>query len=134
MGSNSHNRSNSQSTIRSNGRYQSDIDCNRERQQHVHELIGSVRIAEPMEEPHNHRFATITGEAIGNGMNHYHEVRFRTDYYDNHYHIYCGRTCNAVQVGDSHVHFIEAVTSQDDGHVHEFRAATLIDDPIDDDC
>ena len=76
-------------------------------QRHVHEVQGSVMIAEREEDPHNHRFATVTGEAIpcGNG-NHFHEIKFKTDFYENHFHEFCGRTRGAIQVGDRHVHFL----------------------------
>ena len=101
-----------------------------EEQKHVHELQGSVKFAE-VDDPHNHRFCTVTEEAcpVGEGQ-HVHEVCFRTDYYDGHYHEFRGKTGLAVPVGDKHVHFIESVTSVDDGHRHDFEAATLIEDPI----
>jgi len=100
------------------------------RQFHVHEVQGSVMIAE-LQYPHNHRFATVSGEAIRiYGCDHVHDVYFRTDYFDGHYHGFYGRTGGAIWVGDRHVHFLEAVTSEDDGHYHEFRVATLIDNPI----
>lgn len=103
-------------------------------QKHVHELQGSVKIADE-EEPHNHRFCTVTGEAIPYGVdNHVHEVVFRTDYFDGHYHEYCGKTGCAIPVGNRHVHYIEAVTSMDDGHRHAFEAATMIEDPIKKEC
>ncbi len=103
----------------------------KEEQKHVHELLGSVQIAEEDDEPHNHRFATVTGEAISVGQNdHVHDVKFRTDFFEDHFHEFMGRTCGAIKVGDRHVHFIESVTSRNDGHKHKFRAATLIDNPI----
>jgi hypothetical protein len=107
---------------------------NYEVQKHVHEIQGSVQIAEPEEEPHNHRFATVSCEAIGEGLAHFHEVKFRTDFYEDHYHEFCGRTSAAIPVGDRHVHFIRSVTTERDGHVHKFRVATLIDNPIGEDC
>jgi hypothetical protein len=110
-----------------------DCPCEND-QQHVHEIQGSVQIAEPQEDPHNHRFATVSGEAIRVGCDHYHEVKFRTDFYEEHFHEFCGRTSGAIQVGDRHVHFLESATTQNDGHFHEFRFATLIDDPIGTDC
>ena len=103
-------------------------DC--DEQKHVHEILGSVQIAEPEEEPHNHRFATVSGEAIGTGLNHYHEVKFRTDFYEDHFHEFCGRTMGAIPVGDRHVHFLMSVTTENDEHRHNFRFATLIDNPI----
>jgi hypothetical protein len=102
--------------------------CNEQR--HVHEIQGSVQIAEPQEDPHNHRFATVSGEAIPVGRDHYHEVRFRTDFYEDHFHEFSGRTSGAIQVGDRHVHFLESFTTVNDNHRHRYRFATLIDDPI----
>lgn len=135
MSNSHHNRNNNMSDDNMCGRdwQDNDIECDMDEQRHVHELLGSTEIADRLE-PHNHRFATVTGEAIGQGMNHYHEVRFRTDFFEDHFHVFCGRTTNAIQVGDRHVHFLESVTSESDGHVHRFRAATLIDNPIGDDC
>ena len=104
-------------------------DC-RDEQEHVHEIQGSVQIAEREEDPHNHRFATVSGEAIPAGMSHFHEVQFRTDFYENHFHEFSGKTSLAIPVGDRHVHFLESVTEVSDGHFHDFRAATLINDPI----
>lgn len=103
-------------------------------QSHVHEVQGSVQIAEPEEEPHNHRFATVSGEAIPVGADHYHEVKFKTDFYEDHFHRFCGRTSGAIPVGDRHVHFLESVTTENDGHFHKFRVATLIEDPIGEKC
>jgi len=100
-------------------------------QRHVHEILGSVEIAERQEEPHNHRFATVSDEAIPCGIHdHFHEVKFRTDFYENHFHEFCGRTSVAIPVGDRHVHFIKCETTCNDGHKHDFRVATLIDNPI----
>lgn len=115
-----------------NDRCQMNIPCreNNEMQEHVHEILGSVMIAEPREDPHNHRFATVSCEQIGTGINHFHEVKFRTDFYEGHYHEFCGRTTGAVIVGDRHVHFLRGETTENDGHTHDFRAATLIEDPI----
>ncbi|MFU0826986.1 MAG: YmaF family protein [Lachnoclostridium sp.] len=104
-------------------------------QKHVHEVQGSTRIAERREDPHNHRFAAVSGEAIPYGHNHYHELKFQTDFYEDHYHEFWGRTSGAIPVGGNrHVHFLESVTSVNDGHRHEFKVATLIEDPIGKDC
>lgn len=105
-------------------------------QRHVHEVQGSVQIAEPQEEPHNHRFATVSGEAMPCGVaDHFHEINFRTDFYEDHFHEFCGRTSGAIPVGGNrHVHFLESVTSVNDGHRHKFRVATLIEDPIGEKC
>ena len=87
----------------------------------------------PKEEGHNHRFAVVSGEAIPVGCkDHYHEVKFRTDFYEDHYHVFVGKTGGAIRVGDRHVHFLESQTSFNDGHRHDFRVATLIEDPIGD--
>jgi hypothetical protein len=67
-------------------------------------------------------------------MNHFHEVRFRTDFFEDHFHEFRGRTGGAIMVGDRHVHFLESVTTQNDGHRHAFRVATLIDNPIGEKC
>lgn len=102
---------------------------------HVHEVLGSVQIAEEREDPHNHRFATVSGKAIPKGEgNHIHEVKFCTDTFDDHNHEFCGKTCGAIRVGDRHVHFLESVTSIEDGHKHKFRVATLVDNPIEKEC
>lgn len=103
-------------------------------QRHVHEVLGSVMIAEREEDPHNHRFATVSGEAIlvDCGNNHVHEIEFRTDFYEDHFHTFQGRSGEAISVGGGrHVHFVnDAETSVVDGHRHEFRVASLIQDPI----
>lgn len=100
-------------------------------QSHVHEVQGSVEIAEPQTDPHNHRFATVSGEARPLGNNdHYHDIRFRTDNYEDHFHEGWGRTGGSIQTGDRHVHYLESMTTQNDGHMHRYRIATMIDDPI----
>lgn len=108
--------------------------CNRccsEYQKHVHEVQGSVAIARRKECPHNHRFATITSEAIPiNCDDHIHEVKFHTDFFDHHFHEFCGRTSGAICVGDRHVHFLKCETDKCDGHCHFFRLCTMIDNPI----
>lgn len=110
---------------------------NYEEQKHVHELTGSTRIFEEYDDCHNHRFCTVTGEAknIPGTKDHFHEVKFRTDFSDKHYHEFCGKTSGAIDVGNGkHVHFIKDFTEEEDNHRHEFQAATLIDSPIDFKC
>lgn len=110
-------------------------DC--KKQKHVHELTGSTRIFEECDDCHNHRFCTVTDEAIytKDKYDHYHEVKFRTDFSDEHFHEFCGKTTGAIEVGNGkHVHFIKDCTEEEDGHKHEFQAATLIDSPIDFKC
>lgn len=46
-----------------------------DRQTHVHEILGSVEIAG--REPHTHRFAAVSGEAIYHDCDHVHDVMFR---------------------------------------------------------
>lgn len=102
-------------------------------QTHVHEFEGSVKIAEAEEDPHNHRFAGETGEAIYSGGNHYHKLNKKTDFYENHYHRVIDRTGLGVSVGNGkHVHFVEGATTFEDEHRHRYEFATLIEDPIGD--
>ena len=109
--------------------------CNCERQNHVHEITGSTKIVKECDDCHNHRFCTVSGEAISMGNSHVHEVKFRTDFSDGHYHEFCGKTSVAIDVGNGkHVHFIKSVTEEEDGHIHKFQAATLIDSPTDFKC
>ncbi|MGN0341404.1 MAG: YmaF family protein [Roseburia sp.] len=108
-----------------------------EEQKHVHELTGSTKVFDECGECHNHRFCTVTGEAIyvPGKKEHYHEVKFRTDFSDKHYHEFCGKTSCDVEVGDGkHVHFIDGCTEEEDKHKHKFQAATLIDSPTDFKC
>ena len=102
-------------------------------QTHVHEFLGSVRIAEIEEDPHNHRFAALIGEVIPiPGGNHIHLIKTKTDFYENHFHEICVKSGPAVKVDDRHVHFVTGSTSVNDGHFHEFIFATLIENPIGD--
>ncbi len=102
------------------------------KQAHVHEIQGSVEIAERDEDPHNHRFATVSGPAIPVCEDdHIHKVQFRTDYYEDHYHEFCGKTGGAIRVGDRHVHFLESATTKNDCHRHLFRLSTFMQDLID---
>ena len=105
-----------------------------DKQEHVHELTGSTMIFNECGECHNHRFCTVTSEAeyTPNRQNHYHDVKFRTDFSDKQYHEFCGKTSVAYDVGNGkHVHFIKDCTKEEDGHKHKFQAATLIDSPTD---
>ena len=96
--------------------------------QHVHEVIGSTFIAERCNDPHNHRIAAVSGKAIPFMDSHVHNITFRTDSYDGHYHEFCGTSSPAIPVGDGrHVHFAKAYTSYADGHAHEFRLASRSD-------
>ncbi len=99
---------------------------------HVHEVLGSVRIAEQSEDPHNHRFAGVSDQAIQlPGGSHVHEVEIRTDFYEDHFHFIRGRSGPAIPLCDGrHVHYLSGETSVSDGHDHGFIAASLINDPI----
>lgn len=106
--------------------------CDCKNQKHVHELIGKTAVVGECRECHNHRFATVTGEAIKKGNSHIHEVKFRTDFDKEHFHEFCGKTMEAIEVGDGkHVHFIKDFTDCEDGHKHESQVMTLIDSPTD---
>ncbi|MGL5434674.1 MAG: YmaF family protein [Lachnospiraceae bacterium] len=109
-------------------------NCHWEREQrHVHEFTGSVRLAELNEDPHNHRFAGVSGQAIPCGSSHIHEICTNTDFYEDHFHFINTKTGPAIPVGDGrHVHFVSAMTNVEDGHFHEFIVAVLIDNPIGD--
>lgn len=110
--------------------------CNSERpQRHVHEFLGSVRLPAPPEEPHNHRFAGVTMQAIptDGGASHVHRLGANTDFYENHFHIIRETTGPAIPVGGGrHVHFASGTTTVNDGHAHDFIFATLIENPIGD--
>lgn len=102
-----------------------------ENQRHVHELSGSTAVFTKCCECHNHRFCTVTGEAMRMGNSHVHEVKFRTDFDDKHYHEFKGQTGPAYEVGEGkHVHYIKDFTQERDGHKHRFQAATFIDSPL----
>lgn len=104
-------------------------------QKHVHEVIGSTGFVNECCKCHNHRFSTVSGEAIPMYNSHYHEVKFRTDFADGHYHEFCGSSSLAIDVGGGkHVHFAQAYTEPADGHRHRFQVASLIESPTDFEC
>ncbi len=103
----------------------------KEQQTHVHEFLGSTKLAELKEEPHNHRFAGVSDEVIPVGCTHVHDIFTRTDFFEDHFHEICIRTGPAIHVGDGkHVHFVCGITTEVDDHVHKFVFATLIENPI----
>lgn len=107
------------------------MSCNDSKQTHVHEFVGSVRLAEIEEDPHNHRFAGVSGQAIESGCGHVHRICTRTDFFNNHFHEINAITGPAIPVGGGrHVHFVYACTTRNDGHRHRFIVATLIENPI----
>jgi hypothetical protein len=98
---------------------------------HVHEVLGSTMIAEREEDPHNHRFAAVSGEAMPFKRSHIHKICTNTDFYEDHHHEIDGKSGIAIEVGEGkHVHFASGETTFVDGHRHEFRVASLIEDPI----
>lgn len=128
--SNTRRRSDRSDTSR---RRSDNCGCTSEEQRHVHEFLGSTQFAEEGEERHNHRFAGVSGEAIGSGRNHYHCIKTSTDTTEGHQHEICQRSGPAISVNDGsgwkHIHFVEGETSRNDGHRHGFQFATLIEDP-----
>lgn len=106
--------------------------CDCSKQKHVHEVTGSTDTVTQCRNCHNHRFSTVSGEAIPAGKSHVHEVSFRTDFADGHYHEFCGKSSPAIDVGGGkHVHFAKAVTTEQDGHTHKFQVASFIESPTD---
>ena len=102
-------------------------------QRHVHEFLGSVMIAERKEDPHNHRFAGVSGQAIPYGRSHIHKIETKTDFYEEHFHNIFEKSGEAIPVGKGrHVHFVKGETTFNDGHRHDFIVATLIEDPTGD--
>ncbi len=107
--------------------------CPSNGQSHVHEYLGSTRIAEENEDPHNHRFAGVTSEVILCGNSHVHRLLGNTDFYEDHHHEVGATTGLAIPVGEGrHIHFVSGRTTLDDCHFHEFIFATLINNPIGD--
>ena len=99
-------------------------------QTHVHEFLGSTKLAEEKEERHNHRFAGVSGQAIPYKDSHIHKICTRTDFFD-HFHEIEKKTEPAIDVGEGkHVHFVKGKTTFEDGHVHDFVFATLIESPL----
>lgn len=103
-------------------------DC----QTHVHEFLGSTRLAEQGEDRHNHRFAGVTSEVIPiPGGGHRHALFTNTDFFINHHHELATETGPAIPVGGGkHVHLVTARTTIDDGHFHEVIFTTLIENPL----
>ena len=112
--------------------YNQNDSNNCERQKHVHEITGSTETITECRECHNHRFCTVSGEAMPVGKTHVHVVKFHTDFAAGQFPAYCGKTTGASAGGNGkHVHFLKDFTEEEDGHKHKFQFATLIDSPID---
>lgn len=98
---------------------------------HVHEIQGSVEAIKLLKIPHSHNIVAVSDEAISIGLQgHIHEVKFKTDYCEGHYHEFSGRTTGSILIKDSHVHFLESETTKNEGHKHKFRLVTLLEKPI----
>lgn len=105
--------------------------CPEKPQAHVHEFLGSVKLAElGTEDVHNHRFAGVSDEAVMVPGGHVHKLFTRTDFFD-HFHFIDQFTLLPIPVGEGkHVHFASGVTTVRDDHCHEFQVATLLDAPL----
>lgn len=105
--------------------------CKKEKQKHVHEFLGSTKIArERSGEFHNHRFAGVSGEAIPSHGSHIHRICTKTDFFD-HLHEIEDFTGPAIDIGNGkHIHFDRGETTFNDGHDHDFQFATLIESPL----
>ena len=78
---------------------------------------------------------TVEAIFMKDKKDHFHEVKSHTDFSDEYFHEFCGKTGGAIDVGNGkHVHFIKDFTEEKDNHMHKFQAATLIDSPIDFEC
>lgn len=101
-----------------------------ESQTHVHEIQGSVKLAENENGRHNHRFTTVSSQVIPITGGHKHVFFVNTDFID-HHHELAGETGPAVNVGNGkHVHFATGSTTIDDNHNHSYQFATFIDNPL----
>ena len=99
-------------------------------QTHVHEFLGSTRLAGAI--IHNHRFAGVTSQVIPlPGGDHIHGLFTNTDFAIGHLHEIATQTGPSIEVGDGrHVHFVDTLTTLNLGHTHEVVFATLIEDPL----
>ena len=99
-------------------------------QTHVHEFLGSTKLAGKGEERHNHRFAGVSGEVIPYKDSHIHKICTGTDFFG-HFRRDAIKTGPAIDVGHGkHVHFVKGKTTFEDSHVHNFVFATMIDSPL----
>jgi len=107
-----------------------DKDCCKKEQTHDHEFLGSTRLAELSEDPHNHRFAGVTSPEIKVPGGHVHLIKARTDFFD-HLHEFNATTGLQIPICEGkHAHFVKADTTINDSHFHELIFATLINAPI----
>lgn len=104
--------------IGNNGCYDDENECydECEEQRHVHEFLGSVKLAEECEDRHNHRFAGVSGEAMGPEYKHVHKIKTRTDFFEDHFHYINDVSGPPIDVGHGkHVHLVKGFTSVNDG-------------------
>ncbi|HZK55353.1 MAG TPA: YmaF family protein [Desulfosporosinus sp.] len=107
--------------------------CAKGTQTHVHEFLGSTKLAEEGDDRHNHRFAGVTSQVIPQPCGgHKHALLTNTDFFENHHHEIGVLTGIAIVVGpnDKHVHFVDGDTTLDNGHCHLFQFTTLIQSPL----
>lgn len=96
-------------------------------EEHVHEFLGSTKLAKESEDRHSHKFAGVTDEAIPikGGSNTY-RLFTNTDFFENHHHELSVQTSLTIPVGEGrHIHLVRARTTVDDGHFHLAIFATL---------
>ena len=109
------------------------LAANNRRQGHVHEIIGSVKLAERRTNSHNHCFAGVTEEKIEVYGGHIHKFYTKTDFFNDHYHEIQVRTGISIPIGNGndeyHIHYIDEGTEISEGHYHDFLAATMINNP-----
>ena len=106
--------------------------CPEGTQTHVHEFLGSTKLAEECNDRHNHRFAGVTSQIIPQACGgHKHALITNTDYFINHHHEIGVITGLEIPVGPGkHVHFVDGSSTLDDCHCHLFQFATLIESPL----
>lgn len=102
---------------------------NKQRNFHVHEFLGSTKLAGVT--LHNHRFAGVSIKKIPVGNTHIHAISTNTDFTVGHFHKIKVLTGPAIPVGRGrHVHFVRGKTTFDFAHDHAFVFATLIENPL----
>lgn len=96
---------------------------------HVHEFLGSTKLADCCLDRHNHRFAGVTTREIPVKGSHVHGFSVNTDSFGHHHEV-TGLTGLPIEVCNGrHIHFADGCTTENDGHSHEYQFATLIENP-----
>ncbi|NLM69066.1 MAG: hypothetical protein GX177_03580 [Firmicutes bacterium] len=111
-----------------NGEEEAAVGKNNKCQTHVHEFLGTTKIAgHPL---HNHRFAGVSGQEIPIPNGHIHAIDVNSDFTIGHLHEISILTGPQIPVGGGrHVHFAMGISTENRGHVHEFIVATMIENP-----